>query len=161
MKDRKITTNQDIEYLIQCHKRFKSKPRKPVNVNRNVTQKFSVFGVENGAEFNVFFSYSECFPNDFSLGLMFGNMLLLRCNGFHGTTRSGFFSAAHHAYPHLHKLTLSDIENGRERKPSKIEDLTGKYVDFRTASLFFFEECGIINYETYFPTVSQMKLFDI
>lgn len=156
----RISSDADIELLIHCPKVFLTKPKKPVITNRNVTQRFSVHEKDSSLEFDIFFSYSEQIPQDFSLGLMCGNMLLFRCNGFHGTTRSGFFSAPHHAYPHSHKLSVEDIKNGRSRKPSIIEDLTGKYVSFQTAIVFFCEECGIMDYEKYFP-VTQLRLADI
>lgn len=155
-----IMNDADINFLINCPKVFKSAPKRPSSANRNITQTFSVFGKDSNLEFRVFITYSERMPEDFSLGLMYDGMLLLRCNGFHGTTRAGFFSASHHAYPHYHKLTMEDIECGRSRKPSMIHDLTGKYIDLQTAIVFFCDECGIIDYEKYFE-VNQLRLNDI
>lgn len=152
-----IVDDKDIDLLIHCPKIFKAAPKNASHINRNVTQSFTVFGQNNNLEFRVFITYSERKPEDFSLGLMYKDMLLFRCNGFHGTTRKGFFSAMHHAYPHSHKLSINDIENNRSRKPSTIQDNTGRYIDLSTAIVFFCDECGIIDYERYFP-VSQLRL---
>jgi hypothetical protein len=145
--------------LIKCEKQFISQPKKPIVVNRNEKQKFYLSAPELKAVFEVFFSVSLRMPEDFSLGLMYDNFLLFRCNGFHGTTSKGFFSSEHHAYPHSHILTANDIENGRIKKPSLIADLTGKYIDLDGAKLFFFNQCGIIGYERYFPETRQISLF--
>lgn len=87
-------------------------------------------------------------------------MLLYRCNGYHGTTRAGFFSAPHHAYPHAHLLTVLDIEKGRSKKPSSICDLSGKFINLQTAIIYFCEHCGIIDYERYF-NVNQISFADM
>jgi len=40
--------------------------------------------------------------------------------------------------------------NGRNDKPTKIDDMTGKYVNFVSAQLHFLQTCGIINYQEFF-----------
>ena len=154
-----IINDSDIKELITCSKTFRTAPSKPMRVNKNISTRFSVYGEKDTLEFQMFITHSERMPQDFSLGLMYDNMLLYRCNGFHGTTKAGFYSAKHHAYPHAHMLSVDDIKNARGRDPSTIIDLTGKYVDERTAISFFCEECGIIGYERYFP-VNQLR-FDV
>lgn len=155
-----VTSDSDISFLIKCPKIFRSSPRSPSRVNRNVSQSFSVYSRDASFKFDIFITYSELMVQDFSLGLRYQNMLLLRCNGFHGTTRSGFFIADHHAYPHWHMLSMSDIQKGRSLKPSNIQDMTGKYFDLQTATAFFFEECAIIDYERYFP-VNQVRFPEV
>ena len=156
-----LKSDSEIQELIRCRKIFRSKPRKPVSVNKNITQKFNVYGETDHQEFSVFISHSQTIIQDFSIGLVYENMLLYRCNGFHGTTRAGYFSHKHHAYPHSHTLTLEDIENAREKHPSQITDLTGKYVDLNGGILHFFINCGIINYTEYFPNLAQLTIFDL
>lgn len=154
-------TDTEIERLITCKKVFVSKPREAVHINKNYQQKFIVRNEESGNEFTVFIAWSILQPQDFSVGLMFGDNLLLRVNGFHGTTRAGYHSATHHAAPHMHTLTSDDISNGRQSKPSQITDTGGKYVDIASARLFFFERCGIIGYEEYFSSNKQISIDDL
>lgn len=150
----------EIQSLITCPKVFRSKPRDLASVNKNYSQRFSVFSVDDEIEFPVFITYSQMQPQDFSIGLMYRDHLLFRVNGFHGTTRSGFYSAEHHARPHTHTLTLQDINAGRKGKPTHITDTTGEYMDLLTARLYFFKHCGIINYSKYFPEGEQLSFFD-
>lgn len=153
-------TDAEIERLITCRKAFVSRPREATRINKNYQQKFIVRNDESGNEFTVFIAWSMLQPQDFSIGLMFGDNLLLRVNGFHGTTRAGYHSSAHHAAPHMHTLTSDDISNGRQSKPSRITDTSGNYVDIVSARLFFFDHCGIIGYEEYFSSGKQMSIDD-
>lgn len=157
----KFLTDAEIERLISCRKVFVSKPREAVQINKNYQQKFVVQGDENGDEFTVFIAWSMFQPQDFSIGLMLEDNLLLRVNGFHGTTRAGYHSAPHHAVPHMHMLTEKDINNGRQMKPSRIVDASGKYVDLISARLFFFKHCGIMGHEEYFSSNKQMSIDDL
>ncbi len=158
MSELLIQSDADILSLIHCKKLITKRPRQPSEKNRTVTRKFNVYAPDRELEFSVFIAYSSRMPLDFSLGLMTSDFLLLRCNGFHGTTRDGFVRG-HHAYPHGHLLTMDDIQNGRAKKPSKILDYTGKYLDLHTATGFFFSECGIIDTEDYF-NLNQLSMFD-
>lgn len=153
-----LTSNSDIDLLISCPKIFQAPPKKPVTVNRNSSQTFDVFSQDCQLKFSVFISLSLRMPQDFSLGLMYDGFLLIRCNGFHGTTRAGFYTAEHHAHPHAHVLTMEDIENGRSKKPSRVKDLTGEYINLDTAKVFFFKRCGILDYDKYFD-INQFSLF--
>ena len=154
-------TNAEIQQLIACRKVVVSKPREPQRVNKNFQQRFVVRSEETGKEFLVFIAWSQMQPQDFSIGLMWGNYLLLRVNGFHGTTRSGYHQAKHHAAVHTHTLTVEDIQNDRCSKPSKITDASGKYVDLASARLYFFEICGIMGYEECFSSVKQISIDDL
>lgn len=156
-----VKTDSDIQNLISCPKHFRSAPKKEYKSNNNVMQKFTVYNQENGLDFTVFIAYLAQMEQDFSIGLMYDNMLLFRCNGFHGTTRAGFYSAGHHAYPHSHTLSIEDIKCGRSKKPSNITNLTGKYVNLNTAILYFFDTCGIIGYDKYFEHLEQVTVDDI
>lgn len=153
-------TDEKIGELIACPKEFRGKPRDMVKVNQNYAQRFSVFSTDTDAEFSVFISYSQKMPQDFSIGLMYGDALLFRVNGFHGTTRKGFYLAKHHAAPHTHTLTNEDVVAGRKSAPSKIDETAGEYVDLLTARLYFFKRCGIMGYEKYFPEGEQVSMFD-
>ena len=146
-----FSCDSDILELIGSPKCFKKKPSEPLEKNRCVLQKFEAYGMDAKTIFPVFVSYSVRMPMDFSIGLMLGgDFLLYRCNGFHGTTKAGFYTAEHHAYPHAHTLTLNDVKNGRGRNPSCITDLTGHYIDLPTARSFFFKHCGVLGYEEFF-----------
>lgn len=156
-----VLTDDEIQRLIECPKQFVSKPREPQHLGKNVQQKFMVRASETGTEFTVFIAWSQMQPQDFSIGLMFGDSLLRRVNGFHGTTRAGFYAAEHHAVPHTHTLTMKDIESGRQAKPSKITEVSGAYVDLTGARVYFFKSCGITGYEEYFPVNKQISIEDL
>ncbi len=155
-----LLSNSEIERLIVCPKEFRNRPRDMAKVNKNYQQRFSVFSHEGNDEFTVFIAYSQFQPQDFSLGLILKDCLLLRVNGFHGTTRAGYFQTEHHAYPHAHTLTCRDIQRGNRSKPSKITDMTGAYVDLETARLYFFRHCGVLGFEKYFPVNHQISMFE-
>ena len=155
-----MLSNERISELIACPKVFKSKPKKIGEKNRNFDQRFDVYGKDNDNIFHVFVTQSTKMLQDFSIGLICENHLLIRVNGFHGTTKAGFYTAKHHQYPHAHILTEDDIKNERELKPSLIEDLTGEFSDLSYALLYFLEKCNIINYQGYFdnlPNKNQMS----
>jgi hypothetical protein len=151
-------TDSDILALIACPKRIPRKPPKPDFINRNLSQRFEVVGTENGLSFDVFAKCSSRRPSDFSNGLMLGKYLLYRCNGFHGTTKSGFYLWEHHAYPHAHILTMEDIKNGRESAPRKMEDLSSEFSSFPEAQFYFMQHCGIINISDYFDNNIQLPI---
>ncbi len=158
MSDSIIRSTQEIEDHIHCEKILLNKPKKATEKNRNVTQRFVVQALKNGNDYSVFITWSSRMPQDFSIGLMYEDYLLFRCNGFHGTTRNRFL-IAHHAYPHGHLLTMEDIQNGRSKKPTQIIDFTGKYMEVRTATRFFFQECNISDSNDFF-NFRQLSLFD-
>ena len=157
-----LFSNEHINELIVCEKVLKSKPKKPVEKNRNLDQRSDVYGKDNDELFRVFVTQSTQMQQEFSIGLMYENHLLIRVNGFHGTTKAGFYTAEHHKYPHAQILTEEDIKSSRELTPSHIEDLTGKFSNLSYALLYFFERCNIINYQGYFdlPNKNQMSFLD-
>lgn len=156
-----VLTDAEINRLIACPKVFLTKPREAVRINKNFQQKFTVQEVETGNRFTVFIAWSQIQPQDFSIGLMFGDNLLFRVNGFHGATRTGYHLARHHAFPHTHTLTVEDIQGGRQTKPSLTTDTTGEYVDLVSARLYFFKHCGIIDFEKYFSSNRQLSIDDL
>lgn len=151
-----IESNNDINKLIKCQKTIQPNSYRRKFLNNNVDYRYFVTSIDNGLDFEIFISYSNMFNNDFSIGLLFDCYLLLRVNGFHGTTKAGFYSTPHHAYPHSHTLTLDDINNARQKHPSKITDLTNQYTDLDTCIDYFCTECGIINYKNYLINSDQM-----
>lgn len=156
-----VLTDAAIMQLITCEKTFATKPREAVKVNKNFQQKFVVQSADGVHQFTVFVAWSAFQPQDFSVGLMYGDNLLFRVNGFHGLTRAGYHSADHHAVPHTHTLTMKDIANGRQNKPSKTIDVSGEYVDLVSARLYFFKCCGIIGHEEYFSSDKQITIDDL
>jgi len=145
-----ISNDDDIVKLIQCEKVIIKKPPNPKESNRDIKRAFSVMATGESLEFEVFFAENTRLPEDFSIGLMLDKYLLLRCNGFHGTTLAGFHIHKHHAHVHSHTLTYNDIINGREDNPSNINDLSGKYFCFQSAQLYFLKICNVINYQNFF-----------
>lgn len=150
-------TDEEIINCIKCEKTFLNKPPKIKIVNKNYSQKFDIFSTDNNEKFTVFITFSSRMNSDFSVGLLYDEYLLFRCNGFHGTTRSGFYSHPHHACAHTHTLTIEDIQKSRSKKPSKILNIMNQYWDLSSCVLYFFQECGIIGYEKYFD-LKQISL---
>ena len=70
------------------------------------------------------------------------------------------YTAKHHAVAHTHTLTADDIASGRKSSPSRIDEVAGEYVDLLTARLYFFNRCGIMGFEGYFPNGEQVSMFD-
>ncbi|MCL2828701.1 MAG: hypothetical protein FWD99_08205 [Oscillospiraceae bacterium] len=145
-----LRNDDEILRIIKCEKIISRKPPNLKESNRDRKCKFNVASTDSSLIFEVFFAQNIKLPDDFSIGLMFGDFQLIRYNGFHGETIAGFHRYEHHAKVHSHTLTLDDIMNGRGPNPSKIEYMTGKYYDFESAQRFFLRECSIINYEEYF-----------
>jgi hypothetical protein len=145
-----IRNDEDIISLIKCEKTILKKPPNPKESNRDIKRTFSVVSADESLEFEIFFAENAKLPEDFSIGLMYNKFLLLRCNGFHGTTNAGFHRFNHHAQVHSHTLTYNDITNGREEKPSKIDDLSGKYFCFQSAQLYFLKICNVNNFQNFF-----------
>ena len=158
-----IHSDDEIFKLIECDKIIPKKPPVQKQTNRDLIRKFDVISTDGSSEFEVFFAQNVRLPEDFSVGLIYGKSLLIRYNGFHGTTIAGFHKYEHHADAHAHTLTFDDVMNGRESHPSKIEDMTGNYYDFESAQLFLLRNCGILNYEEYFDFTkySQMSFDDL
>ena len=157
MLSKEIKSDADIQTLITCAKYFRSAPRKEITINKNLSRKFEVYNRECALTFTVFICSSVLMEQDFSIGLMYDGFLLFRCNGFHGTTRTGFYTSKHHAHPHSHTLTMEDIQCGRGKRPSFIDDMTGKYVNKNTALLYFFEKCNILGFDEYFKDLRQLS----
>lgn len=158
---RPLLSNAEIKSLIECSKLIRKKPPKAKEKNRNLERRFSVYSSETNDEFMVFISGSVKHPNNFSIGLQYSDYLLFRCNGYHGTTRQGFYSHRHHAYPHCHVLTQDDLLHNRENYPSGIENAEGLYFDENTALYYFCTRCGILNYEEFLPEASQVNIFQL
>ena len=158
-----IRSDEEIIKLIKCEKTILKKPSTPKTSNRDIKRSFGVVSADELLKFEVFFAQNARLPTDFSAGLMIEKYLLFRCNGFHGATSTGFHRYGHHAQLHSHTLTLDDIMNGREGKPSKIDDLTGKYYDFQSVQLFFLRTCNISNYQDYFnfSKLNQISFDDL
>ena len=145
-----IDSDKDITGLIQIEKSIIRAPKKTIDTPSNTLKRYTLKNEENNLEFSFFIAQSVHMPLDFSIGLMYNGYLLYRCNGFHGTTRAGFYSAEHHAYPHAHILSFDDIQRGKGKKPSTIVNLKDKYIDIQSAVVYFCKTCGIINYSKYF-----------
>lgn len=43
MGDFHLTSDEDIQYLITCEKRFTAPPKRPVYSDRDITQRFEVY----------------------------------------------------------------------------------------------------------------------
>lgn len=158
MSETIISTDAEILELISCPKIITQRPRAPREQRKKIEQRLTLKESDGERTFSVFISFLIFRPSDFSVGLLYQGYNLLRCNGFHGTTIRGFYSAKHHEHAHIHRLTVDDIKNGRMDAPSFEETVDEEYDDLDTARLYFFQRCGIINYGEHFDSYVQTKL---
>ena len=154
-----VLSDQRIAQLIAMEKKIVKRPPK-LFVERQGSRHMNFTLSDEGEklDFSVFVRQNMRLTSNFSIGLMQGEYTLLRCNGFHGTTRSGYYSAEHHAYPHMHILSEADIRGGRTREPSTHEDMSGAYHSFESAIIYFCRKCAIIGYEDYFTAHEQISI---
>lgn len=158
MSETIISSNAEIAELIACPKIIAQRPKPPKEQRKKIEQRLSLREENGDREFSVFLSFLVFKPLDFSIGLMYKGHNLIRCNGFHGTTIRGFYSAPHHEHAHIHTLSIDDIKCNRETSPTQERPVSDEYSDFESARLFFFERCGIINYGEYFDSYVQTTL---
>lgn len=53
MGDFHLTSDEDIQYLITCEKRFTAPPKRPVYSDRDITQRFEVYSKEKDLKYSV------------------------------------------------------------------------------------------------------------
>lgn len=140
-----IHANQ-LHELVICPKRIIKPPKYYKIEMNNANKRFKLISEDEKFIFSCFIRYLVKRPLDFSIGLMFEDLMLLRVNGFHGATRTGEYVFEHHRYPHIHLLSEDDIKESRNGSPSSI-NCEVSYTDLSSALVFFCQSCSIINPE--------------
>jgi len=118
-----------------------------------------VKSIEGDREFRVFLRRSEDLPENFSIGLAFlpkdgsGEVVLLRCNGPHGSYNDAFDPEHQHWDFHVHQATVDMMEAGL--RPEKSASASGEFGSFEEALQYFLRVTNIREGLTYFPKMMQ------
>jgi len=148
-----------LDNLIKCRKKvtqFPVKGYKEEFGHRKLD--FNCQAAEEGFSFRVFVRQSLRFQEDFSVGPVWQRpdglppLNLYRCNGLHG----GTIAFPHHAYFHIHRLDIVDIQAGRTEP--RMLTITDAYDSLPKAIYYFAKQVNILDIETYF-TPFQPQLF--
>lgn len=157
-------TDELIEELISCTKTVVEAPR-DMKEGRSgfVKRTFTLVSVDGQHSFSGFITQNLTFTENFSIGLSYspkdekGNIVLLRCNGPHGATKS----IPHHAVCHIHISTAERINNGL--KPEGQIEMTNEYSTIESAIQYYVRHVNIVpvDRQRYFPSPGgQIDLFD-
>lgn len=158
-------TDNLLTALIHCKKEIISHPKKATKeINNSKRNDFTAVSAKSvfttPQKFSIFIRQSSEFTEDFSIGLVWRpdsypyGIILVRFNGAHGKNRN----VEHQRIPHVHELTLLDIQN-QKYNPHQISETNG-YVNMDDATLKFMKYCNIIDWERDFPHLLEMDLFD-
>lgn len=158
-------TEDILNALIHCKKEIIEHPKKAMKeINNSRRNDFTAISAKNvftkPQKFTIFIRQSCEFTEDFSIGLIWKpegyscGIILVRFNGAHGKNRS----VEHQRIPHIHKLTLLDIQNQKYDPHQIIE--TKNHVNINDSILKFMEYCNIIDWERDFPYLLETNLFD-
>ena len=80
-------TDEEIEHLIYCKKRVIKAPRKKMrNVRGCLRNEMTAESVAEGRHFHVFMRQNETFHENFSIGLVFCQVMVARRYGLYGST---------------------------------------------------------------------------
>jgi hypothetical protein len=115
--------------------------------------------------FSVFIRKNAVFDENFSVGLVYrssdgrGEVILLRCNGKHGTYN--FNSDPNHPHYdfHVHKASETAIEAGERAEKHAVK--TTEFASYREAVQYFVKTVNInqVNAAKHFPSEVQTRLF--
>lgn len=158
-------TNSDIARLIECTKRITEAPRRDmIEEGGHRRNDFKCQSVAEDSRFRVFIRQNTTFPENFSIGMAYlhpedGEVILIRCNGPHGTVvadplRPG--SDRHFEF-HIHLAKEENIEAGL--LPEAGGTPTSEYGTLDDALRYFVRTCGIDGAERYFPLLANPTLF--
>lgn len=158
-------TDDLLEALIHCKKEIINHPKKSMKeINNSRRNDFSAESDKSvfttPQKFEIFIRQSCEFTEDFSVGLVWRpkgypyGIILVRFNGAHGKNRG----VEHQRMPHIHELTLLDIQN-QKYDPHQVREVKS-YTNIDDAILKFMEYCNIIDWEQDFPYLLEMNLFN-
>lgn len=158
-------TENFLKALIHCKKEIIEHPKKAMKeINNSKRNDFTAISDKSvftkPQKFTIFIRQSCEFAEDFSIGLIWKpegypyGIILVRFNGAHGKNRG----IEHQRIPHIHELTLLDIQNQKYDPHQVVE--TKSYINIDDAILKFMRYCNIIDWERDFPHLPEMSLFD-
>ena len=162
-----MLTQQRIQELIELPKtivrRQPSHGYREENGNRRCDLELRSRG-QDGSTFAVFIRQNLRFAENFSIGLRYradrplGSITLVRYNGPHG--ESSRSADGHFARPHIHRITAQELASGSTQPQERDRTITGRYATLEQALRVFFDDVGVANHDQYFPSLSQLEVFD-
>ena len=87
-----------------------------------------------------------------------GSITLVRYNGPHG--ESSRSADGHFARPHIHRITAQELASGSTQPQERDRTITDRYATLEQALRVFFDDVGVANHDQYFPSLSQLEVFD-
>jgi len=152
-----MLTNEDIEYLIGVEKILIGEKFKTLKDKKSMNSNIDLHCNDVEGRFYIFTRQHEEFKDNYSIGLMYTikgkKYNLIRVNGSETQHK-----IKHHRKPHEHILTVEDIKESRECRPSKIE-YEISCVSFQDAILYFLKRANINYKEDYFSDLFEYNLF--
>jgi len=167
VKELKILSDEEIQFLISCPKKITSPPKqKNILSQGHYRNGMELYSEDGEHRFTVFMRVSEAFEENFSIGLRYHpsddpeRIILLRCNGPHGEHRNSLDGRNSHYWTyHIHFAKEIIIKKGL-RSESFAEE-TNDYSNYSDALAFFLQYCNIKNHAKYFRHIAQPSLFDL
>ncbi len=163
-----MLTDQHIQDLVSCSKTItKKEPASGYREDgRHLRCDLELVSTEDSSTtFKVFIRRNTEFIENFSIGLLYSpdeptlaTITLVRYNGPHGET--GRDPDGHYAKPHIHRITVSELESGSVRPQERHREITERYGTFEQGSSIFFNDTHVVNFEDYFPNLLQGNLFN-
>ena len=163
-----MLTGQQIQELVSCSKTItKKEPARGYREeNRHLRCDLELSATEDsGTTFTVFIRQSTEFIENFFTGLLYspddptlGTVTLVLYNGPHGEISRD--PDGHYAKPHIHRITVSELESGNVRPQERHREITERYSTFEQGLAVFFNDTYVVNFKDYFPNILQGNLFD-
>ncbi len=152
-------TNQEIEELTTCPKIIINAPKKePILRQGSWHNGFKLESLDSKYQFSVYTRINEKFEENFSVGLIYKNTHLIRCNGIHGVHKNKIINNNEFNVFHIHKATQEVIE--QELDSCSDAQLTNEYATFEEALFFFIKHINITNADEY-PYLSNLSQFTL
>jgi hypothetical protein len=117
---------------------------------------------DGNLEFRVFLRRSEDLPENFSIGLAFvprdgtGEIVLLRCNGPHGSYNDSFDQDHPHWDFHVHRASADMM--GAGFRPEKAATVNKDFASYEEALQYFLRTTNVTDARTYFADIAQGML---
>lgn len=154
-------TEQFINELISCEKNIIASPMPKDKANGFHKQTdLQIESVNKQHSFTVFIREHIELMESFSIGLMYHrdketDSIIIRYNGSH-IHKNPLTNELIEGF-HIHKLSMEAINAGLKGEIQA--EITKEYSTLSEALIHFFQDLRIINFQKYFPELSQLPLF--
>lgn len=154
-------TKQLIDELISCKKEILAPPL-PKNKTNGLHKEtgLQLESMDKQHRFSVFIREHTELMEHFSIGLIYHrdketDLIIVRYNGSH--THKNFLTNELIEGFHIHKVTIKAIDLGLKGEAQAA--ITKEYSTLQEALINFFKDLHIVNFNKYFPNLSQQPLF--